>query len=50
MKLNLNTKHLKIIWDLSFFEEILGNKVDLELKDTVKEQLKDKILSHVINV
>lgn len=33
-----------------FLEEILGSKVDLELKDTVKEQLKDKILSHVINV
>jgi Predicted nucleotidyltransferases len=33
-----------------FLEEILDSKVDLVLKDVVKEQLKDRILSEVINV
>ncbi|MCK4306626.1 nucleotidyltransferase family protein [candidate division WOR-3 bacterium] len=33
-----------------FLEKILGNKVDLVLKDTIKEQLKDRILGEVVSV
>ncbi len=33
-----------------FLEGILDGKVDLVLKDIVKEQLKDRILTQVINV
>jgi len=51
VEMELESQTFRNYMRLKFFlEKILDSKVDLVLKDTIKEQLKDRILREVVSV
>jgi len=51
VEMELESQTFRNYMGLKFFlEKILDSKVDLVLKDTIKEQLKDRILREVVSV